>query len=319
MIEITDDEKQHIRLSEEYRSQIAASLAKGNKASWLNENTKWILATIVIPLCIAAYKGIEAAQNATRQQEETARKRITEQEETKRAELRQNAGSARANSQLLVAMLDAFSDAKNEERQQMALAVLTYLQEQAELPPELGAIFRTAAGRIVARFAAGNQTASDTAVVRSLSQSFSEGKKSPENLALLNSAASAIDSETSQKNSPQSNLTATVALPPRVYIQIFREQDRESMQKVSNALANEKILSPRIENVIVTAKRSGSTPPIAHKQPSILYFRPSDENIARRIAEIAEKSSASKFTLLSATDRAGKTRPGHIELWMPDS
>lgn len=317
MNEITDNEKLLIRLTEEYRAQVAASLAKGKKPSWLNENTKWILATIVIPLCIAAYKGVEASQNATRQKEETTRVRIEEEAKTKRLELQQNAGSARANSQLLIAMLDAFSDVKNEERQQMALAVLSYLQDQAQLPPELGAIFRTAVNRIVARFAEGNQTLSDTAIVKSLSQAFSEGKQSPERLALLNSAARAIDSETSQKNSPQPNLAATVFLPPRVYIQIFREQDRESMQKVSDALANEKILSPGIDNVVTSAEKKGTKAPYSHKLPTIMYFREADVEIAKKVAEIATKASGLNFLTRAALSQAGKTRQGHIELWMP--
>jgi len=106
----------------------------------------------------------------------------------------------------------------------------------------------------------------------------------------------------------QAEATGEVApvqqLPPRVYLQIFQEQQRETAKKIQGLLRGEGLLAPGIENV--GAKSSPVTGTI------VRYFNDADEAVAQRVRQILHdnglpQASVQRFQL--------KANPGSIEVW----
>ncbi len=191
---------------------------------------------------------------------------------------------ARRNASLVTVLLPYLSS-QEEKQWRIAIEVTRYLKKQGELPGELESAL------------IGIVNISDTS------------KSSHALQAKVNEAAAVIDLG-------KSNNAMSGTLPPRVYIQIPDERQREIAKSLQNILREEKFIAPGIENVV---RKSNAIVP---EKTQVRYYREEEKSEALRLISILKKFKLN----LTIQDKPEKisgdgrgTRPGHYEIWLSKS
>lgn len=249
---LSENEKLLIKAQEQYRREVSENLKSQKPTSskskiWNFLNTSlgiWLLSTVVVGFISWGYKSYK--DNLNEKAEKNRQSQIeTEQQKQKEIE------KTRANASMVTSLLPYL--ASNEEKQwRMAIAITGYLKSKGELPQEL----ELALGGIVQA-----SKHSDTA--------FSQNAKAI-------AAVKVLDTPLDTKSA---NTLST--LPPRVYIQISNENQRDLAKSVQKMLGNNHFIAPGVENV-------GEKSP---KITEVRYFNNNDKNEAINIIKLLKSQN----------------------------
>jgi hypothetical protein len=92
---------------------------------------------------------------------------------------------------------------------------------------------------------------------------------------------------------------------PRVYIQVATVADERVANGLREGLENAGFLVPRVERVAAVPRRA-----------EVRYFRPADEQSARRLLDVVrQRLPDAQLVLFANGDKAALMRPHHLELW----
>lgn len=97
-----------------------------------------------------------------------------------------------------------------------------------------------------------------------------------------------------------------------LYTQVYSEVERGTARKFLNGLADLKISTPGIENVLTSAARNGAAGPAAWRQPTFIYHMDAEAKCATFLA--SEFPASARAIKLSESLPA---EPGVIEFWLP--
>ena len=127
-----------------------------------------------------------------------------------------------------------------------------------------------------------------------------QSQQTAETRSLVATVARTLD----RQASPAADVSAVQQLPPRIYLQIFEEEDRAGAQKMQDLLRKEGRLVPGIENV------SSKIKPV--KGTFVRYFNDSDAATAGRIRETLMRNGFPQAIMQKSPLKAN---PGNIEVW----
>lgn len=299
-------DRARIFAEESYRLEVQRQLKPPeSKRPWLTENSKWIAATILIPVISVIGAEYKKRIEANRQQQETERRGIEQKAETERLNIKNKQETARANGLLLLPLIDRLSEPGNADRQVMALSVLNYLGTDTlphEIVEAISARVNAASKRFDGRVATDADTALLTIVAEGQAKASGEG---------------ALAGNDQKVRSAEISILSTISLPPRVYIHIFDEFDRPLMQLIADELKTKKILVPGIQNVVMTSNMNQSNNrPKPEKTASVRYFKEDDKLVADEVIRLFSIKDRRKYELVYLPKLESKVRPGHIEVWL---
>lgn len=139
-----------------------------------------------------------------------------------------------------------------------------------------------------------------TAKVIGTEAAVGQSQQTAETRSLVATVARTLD----RQASPAADVSAVQQLPPRIYLQIFEEEDRAGAQKMQDLLRKEGRLVPGIENV------SSKIKPV--KGTFVRYFNDSDAATAGRIRETLMRNGFPQAIIQKSPLKAN---PGNIEVW----
>jgi len=283
---LNEDEKLRIQAEEIYRNEVKLRFERQDKAEswrarlWLFLNSGlglWFLSTCIVGGITFWY--------AQRQQAEQQRIERTEKDEKREGESKQKElEKARNNAALVVVLLPHLASPENKQSQ-LAIAVTHYLKDKGELPGELESV--------LAEIVKGGNLANN----------------SPGDQAKVNAAAAVLDLPEKSELTNRSDLTS---LPPRVYMQIATQTQREMAQSIQTRLRTSGFLVPGIENV----EGKASSP----KKTEVRFYRDEDRNEALQVIQILKDAGLPANDEPQKVSGAGQgTRPRHYEVWISKS
>ncbi|MET3127443.1 hypothetical protein ABID42_002558 [Arcicella rosea] len=278
---ISEEMKLHILAEEKYREEVKRSLEVPSNKVWtfLNSNFGlWFLSTCVVGLITFIFTFLQQKEEQQLELERIRERRRFEEKQNQLEHTRRNA--------TLVSVLLPYLASQEEKQWRLAIEVTKYLKVQGELPGEL----ESALEGIVS------------------STSYNTSKVSMNQQAKANAAAAVIDT---RSNSSQGNTPNLSLLPPRVYIQISTEGQRDETKVIQSALRAKNFLVPGIENV--GGKKIGLP-----KLVEVRYCRDEEKDEAFKIIDII-RSKYPNLNINSIPRKiSGKgVRPRHYEIWYP--
>jgi hypothetical protein len=283
---LNQDERLRIQAEEIYRHEVKARFEGQEKTKtwrdklWIFLNSGlglWFLSTCIVGGITYWYA---ERQEAEKHRIEVAANIEKQEIEKKQKELEK----ARYNASLVIVLLPHLASPENKQNQ-LAIAVTHYLKEKGELPGELESVL----AEIVK---GGNMPNS-----------------SPSDQAKVNAAAAVIDIPQKSELDNRSDLTS---LPPRVYMQIPTQAQREMAQSLQSKLRASGFLVPGIENV-----ENKATSP---KQTEVRFYRDEDRSEALQVIRILTEAGQQPNSEPQKIPGGGKgTRPRHYEVWISKS
>ncbi len=287
-----DPTVQRIIEEEKFRASIAGSLTP-LKRSWLNENTKWILATIAIPLTTYIFGQY---QQGVANVEATSREKIA----TADRDLERILGDARNNVTAMTALLPALSDS-NPDRTSLALIVLKQLEKaQHSQDTTLTELVTAVQSRIDQLSNSSDQAQRE------------KGARQQEVLSQATGASptKAADTQGATSLAPLDIQNVAETKPRIVYIQIYEDAQNESATAVQKLLRAAGVGAPGIEKIAI---KSGSR--IGKRPPRIFFFNDADLGGAKWLQQHIASAGLGNWTI-KRSYIAG-VPAGQIELWWP--
>ena len=287
-----DPRVQQIVEDEMLRARIARALAPPHK-SRLNENFKWLLVTIAIPLTTYLF-GLW--QERVAKVEADSREAIATQDRN----LERVLADARNNVSAMTALLPALSD-PNPDRSNLALIVLKQLEKaQHSSDTRLSDLSNAVQARIDQLRNSSNPAQRE------------RGARQQEALSAATGRAPTPAPDTQPTVAPAAAAVQQVAeMKPRiVYIQIHDDAQRAQASSVQQLLRAAGVGAPGIEKIAVRGPaRSGPRP------PRIVYFNADDLGRAKWLQQRLVEAGVGAWTITRST--IAGVPAGQIELWWP--
>lgn len=277
---------------ETLRARIASSLSP-QKRNWLNENTKWLLATIAIPLTTWLL-GLHEERVA--KVEAVSREEIA----TEDRKLERILGDARNNVSAMTALLPALSDS-DPDRSRLALIVLKQLEKaQHSDDTRLSELSSAVQARI-------DQLRN--------SEDHADREKAAHQQEVLSQATGTEPTVAPDKHLGRTPTSAAVQqaaeMKPRiVYIQFYEEAQRAQAVKVQRLLRSDGVGAPGNEKI---ATNSGAR--VGNHPARIYYFNDADLGGAKWLQQRLVTAGVGKFAI--ARSAISGVPAGQIELWWP--
>jgi hypothetical protein len=266
--ELSEFEKLKIRSEEIYRKEVSTILnAKEDSSS---RKSLWLFLNSTFGIWFLSTCIIGSISFFYSQQQNKAQAKITMTADSLE--------SARKNA-LSITVLLPYLASENPKQSLIAIAVTKYLKDKGELPVEL-------------------EMALEGIVQSSLSLTNSAQKE------VINAAAKVLDSPS---DSSKTRIDYSVALPPRVYIQISREDQRALAESLQQELRNNSFLVPGIEDVNGKA--------FLPTQTEVRYFREDEKAQAVQIIDLMKKVISSVSAEPKMVTLKNHSRPKHFEVW----
>lgn len=283
-----------VRLVEEevLRARHARALAPPAR-SWLNENTKWVLTSIALPLAAVLFSEWKAS---IAEKERTSRESIATADRNLEREL----SDARNNVTAMTALLPALSDS-DPDRSGLALIVLEQLQ-----------LAQRGKDQRIATLAAAVQTRIDQ--LRNSNNAADRAKAWRQQEALSEAGGTrpsdAPDPRQAAVPAAAAVQQAAQAKPRIVYIQFYAEGQRAQAAKAQQLLRSQGVGAPGIEKIAAdSGARKGDRP------ARIYYFNADDLGAAKWLQDRLAASGLGNFEI--ARSSVPGVPSGQIELWWP--
>jgi hypothetical protein len=283
---LNGDEKLRIQAEEIYRNEVKLRFEHQDKTEswrariWLFLNSGlglWFLSTCIVGGITFWYAEHQQAEKIRLEQAGNIEKQKAEE---KQKELEK----ARYNASLVIVLLPHLASPENKQNQ-LAIAVTHYLKDKGELPGELESV--------LAEIVRGGNLSST----------------SPSDQEKINAAAAVLDLPQKSELENRPDLTS---LPPRVYMQIATQTQREMAQSIQTRLRASGFLVPGIENV-----EGKATSP---SQTEVRFYRDEDRNEASQVIRILKEAGLQPKGDPQKVPGGGKgTRPRHYEVWISKS
>ncbi|WP_293903839.1 hypothetical protein [Phenylobacterium sp.] len=297
---LSSEDRARLEEEEVIRHKLRGDLeAQAQKGFWRTlaapDNVKWLIASLMIPIATGVWGLFDAKRHeAERHQEVTI-------------------AEARKDVDQMTALIPSLSSDKASERT-IGIAVLSSLVNAREAGPGLSAAYR----QIQVIVGAGQQS-SDMKVRKEAAldaESLYQGGASS-GLA-LSSAAVTGGAKTISKAVALTPPSVASAMPRWVYLQLYREADRSAAERLRDALREDGVPVPGIENVLnaqgARVLKAGQLGAI-----DVRYFRDADRDaalgLAGRIARVLPQFGVP--TLKQVSGVSGRVRPGLVEVWFP--
>jgi hypothetical protein len=294
-----DPRIQRIVDEEKLRARIAGSLAAPRK-SWLNENSKWLLATIAIPLTTWLFglyqERVAKVEERVAKAEAHSREVIAMQDR----DLERVLGDARNNVSAMTALLPSLSDS-DPDRSSLALIVLQQLEKaQHSNDTRFAELSAAVQARIDQLRNSKNPADREKAAYQQ------------EVLSQASGTARTIAPETRPGSTPApAEVTQATETKPRiVYIQFYEESQRAQAAEVQKLLRSDGVGAPGIEKIAANSRaRVGSHP------ARIYYFNNGDLGGAKWLQQRLAAAGLGDFAI--ARSEIAGVPAGQIELWWP--
>jgi len=214
--------------------------------------------------------------------------------------------TAQANTQLVVTLFPYLSDTDPSGiKRDLALALLQQMGRDHTLAPELQASVNAILSNLTSKVEAKTATPGE----RHTLTEYAKRQDVP---------VSAISiADTNAPAAPPAPVPAAAPLPPRVYIQIFGQQDLVLANKAKDVLEAGGTLVPHVEDVERVA--NGKRIPIGYKKTTLVYFNDADRPRAQTLAQDLEKAGVGAIVVPSEANTHYKVPPGQLELWFAKS
>jgi hypothetical protein len=288
-----DPHIQKIVDEEVLRARIARSMATPPKKSWLNENLKWLMVTIAIPL--STYLFGQWQEHVARIDADSREAIATQDRNLERV-----LGDARNNVSAMTALLPALSDS-DPDRSNLALIVLKQLEKaQHSNDTRLGDLLIAVQTRIDQLANSSSQATRERAARQqeALSQ------------AIGTARTVAPDTQPAAAPQPAAVQQVTETKPRIVYIQFFDETQRAKAAAAQKLLRADGVGAPGIEKIgINSAARSGRRP------PRIFYFNDADLGGAKWLQKRLSEADLGNWPISHSSMKG--IPAGQIELWWP--
>lgn len=287
-----DPRIQQIVEEEALRARLARSLVPA-KRSWLDENTKWLLASIVLPGSIFLTGQLQerAAQAEAERREERA---------DKERALTQALEAARNNVAAMTALLPALSD-PDPNRSGLALIILKQLE-----------LAQRGSDKHLTELAAAVQLRIDR-LRNSKSETDRESAARQQELLSQATGASPRAAPDTQLASapPAAAVRQAAEIKPRiVYIQFYADAQRAQAASAQQLLRSEGVGAPGIEKIAADSRaRTGNHP------ARIYYFNDGDLGGAKWLQARLAAAGLGNFAIARST--IAGVPSGQIELWWP--
>jgi hypothetical protein len=280
---------------EQLRASVRKELegSSSREPSWLSENVKWILITLLIPALtwLVGYQLQERERLRTEAQKEIERSRQIAEA---------SVANARNDVTAMTALLPALSDT-DARKSGLALVVLTRLRDAQQNDPKLIALFAEMERRIDAL-----RNSSDP-------QQKNLGARQLEAVQTASGTTQQINARPIAAVQLQELTQVSATRPGRVYLQIFEEGlQRDQAIAVQKLLRDDGIPVPAIENV-GSVLPSGTLPP-----QQIRFFNAQDLGSARWIRVRLQQTGFGTWPIVRARS-SGSVPEGQVEIWWSNS
>jgi hypothetical protein len=273
---LSKEEKLRIQLEETYRNEVKKNLENNKRKSFGEKTWSFLNSTLGLWFLSTCVVGLITFLYTKQQEEDRA---VAAKKQIDIEHARRNAS--------LVTVLLPYLASQEEKQWRLAIEVTKYLKIKGELPGELESALE---GIVIVH---DNDTTAASAVQQ----------------AKVNAAAEVIDI---QKPPAQGNKTDQTSLPPRVYIQIAAESQRQFAKSLQASLRNENFIAPGIENVgkRVNIRIPGIT--------EIRYYKDEEKPEAVRLVALLKNLKPGlqvNETPQKITGDESGVRPRHYEIW----
>lgn len=288
-----DPRVQEIIDEERVRARIAASLNVPPKTSKLNDNIKWVMVTLAIPLTTFLFG---QWQERVAKIEADSREAIATQDRS----IERVIADARNNVSAMTALLPALSD-PDPDRSRLALIVLKQLEKaQHSNDTRLGELLIAVQTRIALLANSSSQAEREQAAHQQEIFSQTTGAK-PE---------VAPDTQRTATPPPAAVLQVAEAKPRIVYIQIYDDKQRPQGLAAQRLLRAAGVGAPGVEKIAI---KSGAR--IGQRPPRIFYFNDGDLGGAKWLQQRLKDAGLGAWTI--SRSYIGGVPAGQIELWWP--
>jgi hypothetical protein len=287
-----DPRVQKIIEEETLRARIAHSLAP-KRATWLNENSKWLLVSVAIPFTTFLFGYM---QERSAKFEADSREGIAEQ----RIELERELSDARNNVSALTALLPALSNS-DPNVSSLALIIVEELEKAQRSSDTRLAVLRTAVQLRIDNL----RKSSDPGELKQAARQqelLSQATGSAPPRGIFTKAASMVSAATVQQ--------AAEIKPRLVYIQFYNEDQREQAASVQQLLRAAGVGAPGIEKIPI---KSGAR--IGKRPASIFYFNTEDLGGAKWLQQQLIAAGIGDWAIVRSS--IAGVPAGQIELWWP--
>jgi hypothetical protein len=194
---------------------------------------------------------------------------------------RQHEMDAAAKNASLVTTLLPHLTSPDAKQSRMAIAITGYLKEKGKLPGELESA-------LVAIVTAPNSPTTSSA-----------------DIAKREAAAAVIDLP--KQPTKLSDRVEVAGLPPRIYIQIPTEGQRQLAQDIQTKLREKQFIAPGIENIEKKAR--------APSQTEVRYYQESERSEALEILQVLKDAKLTVKSEPQLIPGQKNVRPRHYEIW----